>query len=100
MYTDGTDQRWKGQGSDGGDGPSSLEEKRVHPVQSGCLSEKERRQSQHTDAQHGGNVVEMWCVVVLCRWLHFLDEIRSWDPYPSQDGRKKNWRLEGGESVQ
>lgn len=47
---------------------------------------EERRQSVHTDAQHGGNVV------VLFTCFHFLGEIRS-ILIRSQDGRESTGGL-------
>lgn len=61
MYTDGTDQRWKGQEAMEGDGPSSLEGGVALPSAEWSPPREERRQSLHTDAQHRGNVVEMVC---------------------------------------
>ena len=54
MYTDGTDQR------DGKD-KRRWREQWIYPGAEWSPAREERRQSVHTDAQHGGNVVEMVC---------------------------------------
>lgn len=92
MYTDGTDQRWKGQEAMEGDGPSSLEGGVALPrcrVVASMRAEKAVCTQMHS-------VGEMWwrcCVVVLCRCFHFLDEIRSSILIWSQDGRERTGGL-------